>query len=173
MCPGSSRKQYRQYVRQQVILKCMASLSASSPNDTYSSGIMILRGGVGSDLRDGISYTLRWHSYILQRSLCRLRAGIFCFGHLDGRRSSAKRLRCIFCNMSTLSPLFHVLGRCSHWESLRDLCWNLNRQPKPEAIRDQLTCLFVSGPGHEVYGASLAWAGSLDKEEKEFWSGAV
>ena len=113
---------------------------------------------------------LAWHSLVLQLPLARLRAGYICFVHLDGKRSSAKRQRCVFCDEPTLSPSYHVLCKCQVWVYLRELSWGMLNQERPSAQAAQLRVLFGACPGAPGYGCMLAWAGSLERDAKAFWA---
>jgi len=106
---------------------------------------------------------------MLQRSLCRLRAGLLDFGHLGGKHSAAARRRCIFCNTATLSVNFHVLCRCSVWQNLTQLVWQFSTIALPETMGEQVVHILSASPEDGHYGAVLALAGSLDRDEGKYW----
>ena len=126
---------------------------------------------ISAEISQAVAKTLPWHSLLLQRSLARLRAGLLCFSHLGGRRSSAKRQRCIFCDSSIFSSTFHTLCRCTKWRSMRAVFWQVMQTPIPVPMHEQVVAILGCGPSSPGYGAALAWAGSLDREVDIYWGG--
>jgi len=78
---------------------------------------------------------------------------------------------CIFCDQPNLSPTFHVLCRCVHWEELRQLFWMASEQQPPDTQAEQVIFILSLAPADRRYGAFLAWAGSLDRDSQASWDG--
>ena len=171
--PLSTRGQYKSYVTSIVRQRCHEEWVQAERN---TRGLSICRtesAQVSNDLVAAPALGMPWHSLILQRSLCRLRANLLCFSHLDGRRSQARRQRCILCSEPVLSPTFHVLCRCTHQADLRDLFWSISGTARPESITGQVGIMLACAPGDPGYEALLALAGCLDRDARHFWGGDV
>ena len=154
-----------------VQLKCQVSWRAAAANHRYPVEYLDVSPGARTDLQDALALNLPWHPLMLQRSLCRLRADLISFGHLEGMRTRAKRQRCIFCDMSCLSLTYHVLCRCSMWEEIRAMFWSSCGRVRPESLHSQVLIMLRTTPLQPGYGAVLALAGSLDRDARQFWAG--
>ena len=169
---GSSRESYKTHVKALVAARCSTSWVDTVSKHLLPVPYLSTRISVAADLKLGLQLELPWFSLLLQRSMARLRAGLLCFGHVEGLRSSAKRRNCIFCNVVCLSINFHVLCKCDRWEELRRKVWD-QAGLCPVSLEEQVTQLFRMGPGDPGNGAVLALAGSLDRECNRFWAGAA
>ena len=167
---GSTRAGYKLYVKEVIIQRCLALRQAEAQRHVIPIPYDWFGRHVNEDLKAGMARGLPWHSLVLQRSHCRLRAGLIRFGHLLGHCSSAKRQRCIFCDTPCLSRRFHVIGRCEKWADIRAMFWTFHGQV-PDSLAEQVLAVLGSRPGHPSYGVALAWAGSLDRDAARFWNG--
>ena len=111
--PTRTKDLCKQYVKSVVGAACGARMAAAAR--THS--IPVSHAELRSDPCHSQHVDLPWCSLMLQQSLGRIRAGLAEFAHLDGRRSTARRRRCIFSNMPTPSIHNHVL--CTVIWSLR------------------------------------------------------
>jgi len=168
----SSREEYKTHVRSLVAARCHISWADAASRHLLPVPYLCTRVQVAADLKLGLQLELPWFSLVLQRSMARLRAGLLSFGHVEGRRSSARRRNCIFCNVMCLSINFHVMCTCSHWDMLRRMVWD-QAGPCPTSLEEQVTRLFRMGPGDAGYAEILALAGSLDRECSRFWAGEL
>ena len=169
--PGSSLEQYKAYVRGVVTRRCNLEWKDAVSTHALPVRYLDVRPDISADLAAAFVVQLGWPSMMLQRSLCRLRAGLLDMGHLDRGRSSASRRRCIFCDMPTLSITFHVLCRCEVWSGLRQAIWQLSPVAMPSTMQGQVVHILSASPADAHYCAVLALAGSLDRDEWQFWEG--
>ena len=150
--------------------RCRHEWKASASAHVLPVKYLDVRPNMSTDLADAFPAQLQWHSMMLQRSLCRLRAGLLDCGHMDRRRSAASRRRCIFCDAATLSINYHVLCKCSAWADLRHQIWQKSQEEVPALMYDQVIHILGASPDDGHYCAVLALAGSLDREEDKFWA---
>ena len=167
--PGAGRGSYKLYVKECLDQRCYGVCKREAERHTQPIDYADICGVVGQDLGRGMALGLPWHSLVLQRSLSRMRADLICFGNLQGRKSNAKRQRCIYCDTPCISLTFHVMCRCEKWAELRNLFWNTSGGQVPESLAQQVRSIFCIGPGQSGYAIVLAWAGSLDRDAKLYW----
>ena len=169
--PDESLGAYKKYVTKEVTARCLEKWTQEVQKNRLPVNYITIRPNMSEDVQEGLTHELPWFSMQLQRSACRLRANLLTFGHLGGKRSAARRQRCVFCEEPHLSSTFHVLCRCTHWEELRRLFWITCGQDTPATQEEQTIFILSSAPGDPSYGVFLAWAGSLDRDTRAFWKG--
>ena len=168
---GSTKETYKAYAIGQVERRSMSKWKGKV--FTLESPVCYARyrPDASSDLRRGMRSSLPWCSLLHQRSVSRLRANLILFSHWGGRRSNARRQRCIFCDVPTLSPTFHVLCRCSKWDGFRTSFWQAVNATRPEQMQQQVVFILREAPGSHAYLALLSWANGLDRAAATFWGG--
>ena len=169
--PSTNRSQYKDHALAVVGRRCRDDWLQATRSTTGPVDYLRLRPTMSSDLVDAQAQGWPWHSLLLQRSLCRLRANLLSLTHLEGRVSRARRQRCILCSQSVLSPTFHVLCSCEHLAEVRSLFWSSAGVARPESVALEAEAMLSCGPSSPAYGAMLAFAGCLDKNARHFWGG--
>ena len=105
-----------------------------------------------------------WSTLAGHRSLCRLRAGLLEFVHLNQKRSVASIRRCCFCDKKVRTSFMHALGEC--WVSRSaDLPLQWQRLEPADRMRAFLT----TGPRDSWFLAVVATAVKLEHLCIDFW----
>ena len=134
------------------------------PVDYLSFGTQVSR-----DLAVAKQLHLPWRFLMQQRSMGRMRASLIYFGHLLGKRTAAKRQRCIYCGMPGLSLTYHVTCTCEHWSDWRTRFWSRYGKRMPATKLEQVAVIWSSRPGQDGYEAAFSWVANLDKKAMTFW----
>ena len=79
----------------------------------------------------------------------------------------------VMARTTTLLPFcatYHVAGRCAKWADLRAMFWAQHDGGMPDSLEAQVRIFFSTRPSESTDGVALAWAGSLDRDTKQFWA---
>jgi len=168
-----SMKDYTRYVSDTLATQGMQnwalqrSSHSSSPYDARD-----FLGGPSTSMVTLKSCDLSWQDQLQVRGWCRLRAGVTCLRHLDGKTSQAQSQDCIFCGVRGVrNPLKHVVAKCSIWAERRSML--VENTPWKDLCPDLLTVQFFQcAPGDDQFAAVLRMAADIDKKSERFWSSA-
>ena len=111
---------------------------------------------------------LTWEDRLAIRRWCKLRAGVLCFRHLNGRQSHAKFQRCIFCNNGLRNGTVHVLGCCTRWKEHRHACL-VELGLHSESSSRICLAILQTAPGSAAFRHVLLFSCALADEAKKFW----
>ena len=165
---GSTLSAYKAYVKKQVMSVCLEQWRGSVSHHVIPLQYLAWRPCPSCELSlDGESDS-SWRIMLGQRSLCRLRAGLICFGHSHGARSNARQQACIFCGTLSLSLHFHVLCRCGKWQDARERVWSDIGRAIPERQEAQVLNLFQLGRHDAGYAMLVDWARLLDADSTKY-----
>ena len=116
------------------------------------------------------THGLAWDDQLLVRGWCRLRAGVTCLRHVDGRASQAISQNCIFCGCAGIrNPLKHVIGKCSEWADRRNVL--VANTPWENLPPDLVTAQFFQRtPGDRHFLAVLRMAAAIDRQAEASWT---
>ena len=111
-----------------------------------------------------------WEVRVAIFALCKLRVGALVLSSLNGRRSSAKIQRCIFCNTRTRTARIHVMASCSYWRIRREQVKDLLGLSDDLQSADLCRAIFNCNLQCRAFPALTAWAAEIDRGCTGFWA---
>ena len=118
--------------------------------------------------KDMLRQPLPWPCLVGSRSWARVRLGLLSLSHKGGRRSRARRQRCIFCDAWVSNSYQHVLADCANWVSYRNQCCAVLGSTPGRAV-DLVRSLLTKGPGDACFVPMVAWCSEIDRSHTCFW----
>ena len=111
---------------------------------------------------------LNWDEQLAVRSWCRLRSGLICLRHLNGRESAARYQMCVFCDRSIRNATVHCLSFCSVWECMRARIVQVGDWSNLDGDKLALQVLGCQ-PGSVTFSLVLELCVQVDKKASAFW----
>ena len=112
---------------------------------------------------------LPWRVQLQMYGWCRVRAGLPCLRHINGKHSRARHQQCIFCGFGVRNGTVHSICFCKRWVVLRtELASSLG---SPLVLSAQQLCLAALGthPRLPGFAAALALCDAIDCAATTFW----
>ena len=165
-----TQRNYREYLRSHLERIWFDTWSAEAAKSrqppTYTSFQSAPSRIVNLVARSSFSWEVR----VAVFALCKIRAGALTLSSLNGRRSSAKIQRCIFCNTRTRAARIHVMASCSFWCIRRDQVKGLLGLSDNLQAADLCRAIFCCSPQSRAFPTVATWAAEVDRGCTGFWA---
>ena len=169
--PALDYDDYKRYICQAVADRFLPSWRGAVARHTAQVPYSLIQGHPSDVLGRIGALELPWRTQISVRGWIRLRAGLVCLRHRNGRRSTARYQMCIGCNCTVRNATSHAIARCQCWSELREAIFAMWPGAQRMLVGQFTLAVLKCPPESLAFPSEVALAQSMDCMATRFWSG--